>query len=162
MTTPAPACFDSAIQYEEWRRWASIARVQPRPRQDGSEVPNYCQDCTLTYQGIMMAEGRCAYPKTRFARVQEVAAGKLPVDFEMVGYEGEKPVTADYVPKKAVDPGFAQRASRSLRGAGGSPQPTPAPAVPSVGPRLAAALSRTGESAPPAAAPGTESEPAQS
>jgi hypothetical protein len=157
-----PACFDTEIQFDEWQRWAGVARVHPR--QDGTEVPNFCQDCTPRYQAQMQAEGRCAYPGTKFTRVKEAQAGKAPVAHEIIGYEGVRPATADYVPPKkpAAARVSGQPASHSLPGAGGSPQPTPALAVPSVGPRLADALSRTPASAPPVAAPGTGSEPAQS
>lgn len=52
-----PVCFDSRRQYALWLEAA-------RRRPPGGSV--YCADCTPEYQQRMVAQGRCAHPRTTF------------------------------------------------------------------------------------------------
>lgn len=56
-----PDCFTNAKQFREYIK---LVRVVRQPADDN----NYCLDCTAEYQQRMLAEGRCAYPETRFVR----------------------------------------------------------------------------------------------
>lgn len=56
-TGDAPKCFTKP----QWDAWRAMARFsKPRP------IDGYCEDCTPEYQREMIAEGRCAFPQTRF------------------------------------------------------------------------------------------------
>ena len=57
MNNAVPRCFNSRRQYDLWMESARI--VKPA----GS---SYCTDCSLEYQRLMIAQGRCAHPATMF------------------------------------------------------------------------------------------------
>lgn len=62
----APACFNSSAEWDEYRKFA---QMEP-PLQ-----ASYCQDCTLSYQTAMLAQGRCAHPEVDFDKDGEGRRG---------------------------------------------------------------------------------------
>lgn len=57
MNKSTPRCFDSRSQFEQWMQAAR--RIDPG-------YSGYCADCTESYQQQMIAQMRCAFPRTSF------------------------------------------------------------------------------------------------
>ena len=67
MPTKMPKCFSSI---REWRIYKVLAQLT------GVGKFNYCEDCTAEYRDRMHAEGRCAFPGTKFVRRNGVIVGR--------------------------------------------------------------------------------------
>lgn len=67
-----PPCFASRAQYREWIELSTgyvshQYSVPPRPA-PFAHIPNFCIDCTPTYQAEMIAARRCDFPGVQFRR----------------------------------------------------------------------------------------------
>jgi hypothetical protein len=73
-----PRCFDSAVQYAEWRDAARLAKL------GALWILGPCIDCTPKYQGEMIQQRRCENQNIRF-RMVEVKEGNQ-TEMELQGY----------------------------------------------------------------------------
>ena len=61
---PRPPCFAP----EQWRDW--VAGEKQRAPEDPPDPSGYCSVCTLAFQTIERAAGRCSHPGTTFVTVK--------------------------------------------------------------------------------------------
>ena len=67
MPTKAPGCFETQDQYGRYKVLAQLT---------ATEGFTFCTDCTPAYRDQMVAEGRCKFPGTRFAKNNGVIVGR--------------------------------------------------------------------------------------
>lgn len=74
-----PACFDSQVNYDEWKKLARFpgSRIAPRV--------SVCADCMPEFQERMMACGRCENPEIVFEWVP-VKINRRETTAELQGY----------------------------------------------------------------------------
>lgn len=60
MVQAIPSCFDTIIEYKQWRQQAKLAPVPPKA--------GMCWDCTPQYAAKMRAEKRCRHRRAQFVQ----------------------------------------------------------------------------------------------